>query len=167
MTAGQEFTNDDNFTGTVTIDNIVRHLITAKKTWKSYAEGLLYVGYTGGNTGNYLQRHNPLSFFSDVVNDNIQVRNLVPFTQFTIDLTNNQLPDFSFIAPDIIDDAHNGTLAQADAWLKQNIAPLISSPAFQQNGLLLIVFDEAEFADKTIGVVHDGLVWDGSILETV
>ncbi len=158
MTAGQEFTNDDNFTGTVNIDNIVRHLITAKKTWKSYAEGLLYVGYTGGNTGNYLQRHNPLSFFSDVVNDNIQVRNLVPFTQFTIDLTNNQLPDFSFIAPDIMDDAHNGTLAQADAWLKQNIAPLISSPAFQKNGLLLIVFDEAEDADKTNGGGHVAMV---------
>src|SRR5260370_9829939 len=133
MTAGQEFTNDDNCTGTVNIDNIVRHLITAKKTWKSYAEGLLYVGYTGGNTGNYLQRHNPLSFFSDVLNDNIQGRNLVPFTQFTIDLTNNQLPDFSFIAPHIMDHAHLGTLAHAYASPKQNITPLIINPALQKN----------------------------------
>src|SRR5260370_16492362 len=99
MTAGQEFTNDDNCTGTVNIDNIVRHLVTAKKTWKSYAEGLLYVGYTGGNTGNYLQRHNPLSFFSEVVTDNIQVRNLVPFTHLTIALTNNHLPTSSFPPP--------------------------------------------------------------------
>jgi phosphatidylinositol-3-phosphatase len=166
MTAGQEFTNDDNFTGTVNIDNIVRHLITAKKTWKSYAEGLLYVGYTGGNTGNYLQRHNPLSFYTDVVNDNGQVRNLVPFTQFAIDLNNNQLPDFSFIAPDIMDDAHNGTLAQADAWLKQNIAPLIGSAAFQKNGLLLITFDEAEDTDTTHGGGHVAMVVVGPKVKT-
>jgi phospholipase C len=166
MTAGQEFTNDDNFAGTVNIDNIVRHIITAKKTWKSYAESLPSVGYTGGNTGNYLQRHNPLSFFSDVVNDNGQVRNLVPFTQFAIDLTNNQLPDFSFIAPDIMDDAHNGTLAQADAWLKTNIAPLISSAAFQKNGLLLIVFDEAEDTDTTHGGGHVAMVVVGPKVKT-
>src|SRR6267154_3738806 len=38
LTTGQIITNSDGYTGTVTADNIVRHLLTAGKTWKSYAE---------------------------------------------------------------------------------------------------------------------------------
>ena len=44
ITTGQIITNNDSFTGTVTQDNIVRHMLTAGKTWKSYAESLPSVG---------------------------------------------------------------------------------------------------------------------------
>jgi hypothetical protein len=151
MTTGQIITNNDSFSSTVTADNLVRHLLSGGKTWKSYAESLPSVGYIGGNTGLYVRRHNPLSFFSDVVNSSAQRLNLVPFTQFAVDLNNNQLPDFSFVVPNLQDDAHDGTLAQADTWLKTNIAPLVSSPGFQKNGLLVIVFDEASNNDTTHG----------------
>src|SRR5207302_959717 len=40
LTTGQLITADDGFTGTVDADNIVRELLAAKKTWKSYAESL-------------------------------------------------------------------------------------------------------------------------------
>ena len=158
MTTGQEVTNDDTFMSTVSVDNIVRHLLNAGKTWKSYAESLPSVGYTGGNTSLYLRRHNPLSYFSDVVNSSVQTMNLVPFTQFTTDLNNNQLPDFSFVVPNVMDDAHDGTLAQADTWLQTNIAPLVANAAFQKNGLLLIVFDEAADTDTTHGGGHVAMV---------
>jgi phosphatidylinositol-3-phosphatase len=151
MTTGQIITNDDSFTGTVNADNIVRHLLTAGKTWKSYAESLPNVGYTGGNAGPYLKRHNPLSYFSDVVGS--QSNNLVPFSQFATDLQNNTLPDFSFIVPNALDDGHDGSLNQADGWLNKNIAPLINSPAFQ-NSLLVMVFDEAETSDTAHGGGH-------------
>src|ERR1700751_3764539 len=36
LTTGQVVTNDDNFHGTVDVDNIVRRLVSAGKTWKSY-----------------------------------------------------------------------------------------------------------------------------------
>jgi hypothetical protein len=42
----------------------------------------------------------------------------------------------------------------ADAWLQQNIAPLISSSAFQKAGLLIIVFDEADTTDSANGGGH-------------
>src|SRR6476659_9339688 len=38
LTTGQIITNNDGYTGTVTTDNLVRHLISDGKTWKSYAE---------------------------------------------------------------------------------------------------------------------------------
>jgi acid phosphatase len=40
LTAGQLVTNNDSLNTTVNVDNIVRHLLTAGKTWKSYAESL-------------------------------------------------------------------------------------------------------------------------------
>jgi hypothetical protein len=50
-----------------------------------------------------------------------------------------------------MDDAHDGTLAQADAWLQTNIAPLIASSAFQNGGLLIITFDEGLDSDVEHG----------------
>lgn len=151
LTTGQIITNNDSFSSTVTNDNIVRHFLTAGKTWKSYAESLPSVGYIGGDTGAYLRHHNPFSYFSDVVNSSVQRLNLVPFTQFAADMNNNALPDFSFVVPNVNDDAHNGTLQQADEWLQTNIAPLFNNPAFQKDGILIIVFDESFDTDTTHG----------------
>ena len=100
------------------------------------------VGYTGGDVLPYSKHHNPYAYLSDVVGTS-EANNLVPFSQFSADLAANQLPDFSFVAPDLDDDAHDGTLAQADTWLKKTLDPLITSPTFQKDGLLVIVFDEA------------------------
>ena len=45
-------------------------------------------------------------------------------------------------------------LAAADAFLKANIAPLLSNPAFQQDGILIILFDEGFSTDTTHGGGH-------------
>src|SRR5262252_5429357 len=37
MTTGQIITNNDTYTATVSADNLLRELIAAGKTWKSYA----------------------------------------------------------------------------------------------------------------------------------
>jgi phosphatidylinositol-3-phosphatase len=154
LTTGQLVTNDDAFADTVGADNIVRNLTAAGKTWKSYAESIPSTGYIGGDSYPYAQHHNPFSYFTDVVNSSTQVNNLVSMSQFDSDLANNQLPNFSYIVPNLLDDAHDGTLQVADSWLQQNIAPLISSSTFQNDGLLIIVFDEADTSDSTNGGGH-------------
>jgi acid phosphatase len=157
LTTGQTLTLIDALTPQsfpVSDDNIVRELIAAGKTWKSYAEDLPNVGYTGGDTGNYAVRHNPLAYMTDVQNAPAQVKNLVPFTQFSADLPTANLPEYSFIVPNLCNDAHDCPLAAADAWLKTNIDPVIQSPVFQKDGLLIIVFDEADTLDLTAGGGH-------------
>jgi hypothetical protein len=153
LTTGQPVPSDDTFTGTVDADNLVRDLIAAGKTWKSYAENLPSVA-TGSGDYPYAKRHNPLSYFTDVVNSSTEVNNLVPFSQLASDLANDQLPEFSLVVPNLLDDAHDAPLQVADAWLKKNLAPLIESPAFQTDGLLIIVFDEAATSDGTHGGGH-------------
>jgi len=156
LTTGQIITNDDGYMGIVTVDNVVRELIAAGKTWKEYSEALPYQGYYGGDMGEYAERHNPLSYMSDVRNDPQQQQNLVPFTQLATDIANHALPTYGFIVPDLQHDAHDGTLAQADAWLQGNIAPLLASPDFNTpgGGLLIITFDESEDNDNQFGGGH-------------
>lgn len=150
LATGQIITNDDGYSTIVTADNIVRKLVAAGKTWKSYAEDLPSVGYTGGDVGNYARKHNVFALLSDVADDPVQKNNLVPFTRFADDLANGTLPAFSNIVPNLCNDAHDCSLATADAWLQSNIDPLIKSAAFQRDGLLIILFDEAG-GDNTHG----------------
>ncbi len=165
LTTGQGITNDSNFAGTVSDDNIVRQLNLAGRTWKAYAESLPSVGYTGGDAYPYVKRHNPFSYLTDVLGNPSQANNIVPFSQFTSDLANNQLPDYSFIIPNQQNNSHdcpaglstctnNDKLAAADHWLKTNIDPLIASAAFRQSGLLVITFDESVDTDTQNGGGH-------------
>lgn len=157
LATGQTLTVIDSLTPQtfpVSQDNVVREILAAGKTWKSYAEDLPSVGYTGGDTGNYAVRHNPLAYMTDVQSTPAQTQNLVPFSQFSADLSAGNLPSYSFIVPNLCDDAHDCSLATADTWLSTNIDPLIKSSAFQKDGLLIIVFDEASDLDFTQGGGH-------------
>jgi acid phosphatase len=157
LTTGQILTFIDASTPhsfPVSSENVVRDLLAAGKSWKSYAEDIPSVGYTGDDTGRYAVRHNPLAYFTDVQNDTHQVQNLVPFSQFASDLNAAKLPDYSFIVPNLCNDAHDCSLGTSDAWLKTNIDPLNQSPQFQKDGLLIIVFDEADTLDLTSGGGH-------------
>jgi phosphatidylinositol-3-phosphatase len=154
LTTGQMETFDDNFSGTINDDNVVRELVKAGKSWKAYEESIPSAGYLGGDVVPYVRRHNPFSYLSDVQNDTLQAANIVPFSQLATDLANDTLPQFSFISPDVNDDAHTGTLAAADFWLQSNIAPLIASSTFQNSGLLIITFDESEDTDVDHGGGH-------------
>ena len=157
LTTGQIITNNDSFSGTVSVPDIVTALDAARQTWKSYAESLPSVGYTGGDVFPYLRRHNPFTYFTEVRSSSNNLLNLQAFSQFSIDLNHGQLAKFSYIVPNALHDAHNGTLQQADQWLQANIAPLLGSQTFQKDGLLVITFDESASADLAMGGGH--VVW--------
>ncbi len=157
LTTGQVETTDDGFAGMISDDNVVRELVKANKSWRSYAESLPSVGYVGGDVYPYLRHHNPFTFLSDV-NGTSQASNLVPFSQFAGDVSAGNLPDYSFVVPNALNDAHDGTLAQADQWLQANIDPVIKSSAFQNNGVLIILFDESVMTDLSHGGGHVAMV---------
>jgi phospholipase C len=88
-----------------------------------------------------------------VLNSSSQAANVVPFTQLATDIQNNTLPDYAMIVPDLADDAHDcpdeasictdtQKLQNVDTWVHTNIAPLISSAAFQ-NSVLIYTWDES------------------------
>jgi len=168
LTAGQIITNDDSFTGTVSANNLVRILNANGKSWKSYAESLPSTGYLGGDIFPYIKRHNPFAFFSDVLTT-AQASRIVPSWQLANDISSGQLPQFAFVAPNAEHDGHDCPgggdscsddvkLGAVDTWLQQNIGPLLSNSEFQQNGLLIVVFDEADDSDSAGGGGHIAMV---------
>jgi hypothetical protein len=159
----------DTRTDPIDIDNVIRELKKNGKSWRAYVEGVPRQGYTGGNIAktHYVKRHNPLAYFEKDIS--IPERaNLALFSQFADDLARQSLANYSFLVPDLFDDGHDvkGTdgsdqgrakcgdptaLKQADDWLRNNIAPLVSSAVFKDKGLLVVVFDEASNGDKSDG----------------
>ncbi|HLZ90404.1 MAG TPA: alkaline phosphatase family protein [Candidatus Acidoferrum sp.] len=184
MTTGQALYKGrfgDLRTEHVDADNIIRDLKQSGKTWRAYAEGVPGPGYMGGNidsTG-YVKRHNPLAYFEkDISSDDRG--NLAPFSQFSSDLAQNRLANYSFIVPNLFDDGHNikGTngrnqgmarcgdasaLKQTDDWLKNILSPLLASKVFQDSGLLVITYDEASPDDESDGAGH----WGGGRIVTI
>ncbi|HEV2135460.1 MAG TPA: alkaline phosphatase family protein [Terracidiphilus sp.] len=157
LTTGQILTTDDSSTQVWNVDNVVRRMLAANVSFRVYAEGITQ-GYLGGNTGLYVIRHNPFAMLSDVA-DSQQVANSVicPFSQFAVDLADNSLPQFSYIVPNVDDDAHSGTPLTADSWLQANVVTRLSaSSAFQSggDGILIVDFDEAATTDTSHGGGH-------------
>lgn len=161
LTSGKIETVLNTSTDVFSDDNLARELNSAGKTWKVYAEDLPQAGYLGGDTAEYLRHHNPFVYYSDIANNSAQAAKVVPFSQFGSDLNAGTLPDFSFIIPNAIHDAHDcavpgcaesDLLIGADQWLQANVSPLLVNSQFGTNGLLLVLFDESQ----TLDVRHVG-----------
>lgn len=173
LAVGATETNDDAFAGTVADNNVVRGLIGAGRTWKAYMESIPSAGYLGGDVYPYAKHHNPFAYLSDVVDSIAQAANIVPFTQVASDLNSAALPNFAFIVPNLLHDAHDcpggptatcpdtDKLASADNWLQANIGPLILNPALA-NSVFIITFDESQINDTANGGGQVVLVMAGS-----
>jgi phosphatidylinositol-3-phosphatase len=149
LVSGEEVTTDADPDSCFNVDNMVRHLAAQNSTWKSYEEDLPYAGFEGTSWNNYVRRHNPLIDFTDSCYPP-QSLNSVPFTQLATDMQNNATPNYVYITPNLEDDAHNGTLAQADGWLSQQVPAILALPEFQPggDGLLFVVWDEGNLNDN-------------------
>ena len=150
LTAGSTVTTDDNTADTFDVDNIVRHLLHKRLTFRSYQEGLPHTGFLGLWSGSYVKRHNPLAYFSDVARTNLRY-NLVPLTHLGSDLENHHTANYNYVTPNLENDAHDGSLQGADEWLRHNVPPILGQPEFQPggDGLLFVVFDEGNLGGDT------------------
>jgi phosphoesterase family protein/Big-like domain-containing protein len=147
LVAGQPVTADDNAVACFNLDNVARHLIARGLTWRSYQEDLPYPGYTGLSWLEYVRRHNPIIDFSDTCTSS-QAINSVPFTQLATDIANHATPNYAYITPNLLNDAHDGTLAAADYWLSRHVPAILALPEFNPggDGILFVVWDEADLS---------------------
>jgi phospholipase C len=129
---------DDSCHKPFTAANLASELANAKLTFTGYSEDLPKVGYTGCSSKGYARKHNPWVQFSNVPEDSNR-----PFTDFPKDFS--QLPTVSFVIPNHQSDMHDGTVKQADDWLKNNLEAYVTW-AEKNNSLLIVTWDEDDFA---------------------
>lgn len=128
-------------------DNIVREVLKQGYSWRSYENTMPYAGFQGlygGTNSTYFRRHNPLIDFTDVCPGTGQNLKSVPFTQMATDFAQGKTVNYAFVTPNAEEDAHNGTLAEADLWLQTNLPNILARPEFGPggDGILFIVWDE-------------------------
>lgn len=101
-------------------------------------------------SGLYVRRHVPFLSFADVQKGTCsQIVRLNtasdPVAALRADIEGQSLPAFSLIIPNLKNDGHSpATLADANAWLVANIAPLLALPAFTKDTVFVLTFDEDE-----------------------
>jgi hypothetical protein len=128
---------------------IVDQLETAGKTWKAYMESMPSPCFVGDADPLYRQKHNPFIYFDNIRTNPARCNNIVPFSEFQSDLQANTLPDYIWITPNMCNDIHDCPLATGDSWLETWVSKIVASPAWQQNGVLFLTFDESALNDDT------------------
>lgn len=106
-------------------------------------------------TSEYATRHNPFVYFHSIIDDpSYCAADDVPLTQLQTDLASPKTtPNLVFIVPNLCHDGHDSPcadgepagLVSADQFLQQWVPVIQNSPAYKHDGLLLIVFDEADY----------------------
>ena len=132
-----------------TTPNLGAALRNAGYSFATYSQGLPSVGFDGDSAGNYKRKHNPVANWMNNINPTAnQLPSSVnqPFTTFQ-NIGNGpgsfaNLPTVSFVVPDQQNDMHDGTIAQADTWLKNNIIDTYLEWAKTHNSLLIVTWDE-------------------------
>src|SRR2546421_1397329 len=156
---------DDNDT-TINVPNIVDQLEAHGKTWKAYMQSLSLCNgnLLASSCGNqlYERKHDPFVSYQDVQTNPARMANIVDFSQFTTDLANNTVPNYSWISPDQCHDMHGRggggssdpcdfsneqkLIATGDAFLKSTVNQIMNSNTWQNsNSVILITWDESDF----------------------
>ena len=146
------------------VPTVAGQLSAAGKKWKGYMEDMKTPcrhpglgakdAYQKAKVGDqYATRHNPFVYFQEITSSPDCKANVVDYSEFAGDLRSvDTTPALAYITPDLCNDGHDdpcvdgspGGLPRADAWLAQQIPRILDSPAFRQDGMLVITFDEAE-----------------------
>jgi hypothetical protein len=110
-------------------------------SWRAYAESMP-APCDRTDAGEYAVRHNPAVYYTSLRGC---ATHDVPFRALAHDLTAGQLPAFSFITPNLIDDMHDGTVAQGDYWLSVNLPVILRSAEYRSGSVVVFVtWDEGE-----------------------
>ncbi|KAG0370293.1 phosphoesterase family-domain-containing protein [Gamsiella multidivaricata] len=138
--------NDDAFYAIPSNYTTIVDLLEKKNlTWKAYQEDAPTACYRDfQNNGLYFRKHNPFIIYDSIATNATRCANVVPATQLQTDIAAGNIPNYAFYTPNMINDGHNTTVADASKWLTSFLPPLLSNKSFINNTLVVITFDETE-----------------------
>jgi hypothetical protein len=110
----------------------------------------------------YATRHNPFMYFHSIIDSPSCNTNVVNLQKLPHDLAKESTtPNLVFITPSLCHDGHDGSgtgapgttcangepggLTSADAFLQTWVPQIMASPAYREDGLIIISFDESNY----------------------
>jgi len=132
----------------------------------------------------YATRHNPFAYFHSIIDSPDCATNVVELGKLEADLSSvATTPNFVFITPNLCNDGHDGDgtgaagkgcvdgnpggLTSSDAFLKTWVPKIMASAAYQQDGLIIINFDESSYGAVQVtgpdsnGITHQVVTFTG------
>ena len=125
--------------------------------------------FNGASQFDYAAKHNPEAFFTDTNGGNNTTpsnplsQQYAPLQQLLNDLQTNSVANYNWITPDQFNDMHTtlaggyvplgggatltgdpGRIRQGDDFLKQLVPIIMASPAYQDDGAIILWWDESE-----------------------
>ena len=116
--------------------NLGSELIAAGKSYSDYSESMPPQGSEVCTSGEYARKHNPAANYTD-----LPATAKKTWTAFPSSANYASLPTVSFVVPNLLDDMHDGTVAQGDTWLKNHMSAYATWAA-SHNSLLIVTWDE-------------------------
>jgi hypothetical protein len=153
----QGIADDSYHTFPASTNNLAKQLAAAGKSWRVYVQA--YPGscsdiQTGSNsadgagaTSYYVRKHNPAISFESNRLDTTQCSYIQRLSSF------DPTVDFAFVTPNMVNDMHDGTTAQGDAFLQAFAPQVFNSPDWAHT-LFIVTFDEG-----TSSINGGGHVW--------
>jgi phosphatidylinositol-3-phosphatase len=145
MTSGSTWGIHDDGYHRLPANGLGDQLTGAGISWKAYFEG--FTGDCFNSPYPYALKHNPFAYYGGQCPSNV-----VPMTQLSADLAGNT-PQLSWITPGLCNDGHDCGIRTADQWLAQTVPQITGSAAWQQDGVLLITWDESSAGDSRVGLL--------------
>jgi hypothetical protein len=151
MTSGStQGVSTDNSPGSlppITADNLFRQVRARGLTQKSYQEDMPS-NCRLTNSGLYAVRHNPEVYYQGTgdraacATNNVSLGTTTSGNLFN-DLTNNTLPSFSLITPNVCNDTHDCSITTGDTWLSRWLPVILGSQSYQAGRTAVVVlYDE-------------------------
>ena len=128
------------------VPNLFDQIEAAGRTWHVYAQsypGNCYLGSGAdavadgtGAPGDYARKHNPAISYTSISGNPARCANITKLAGF-----DPAAADFEMIVPNQINDMHSSSVGAGDAFLKDFVPQITSSPAFTDS-VLFITWDE-------------------------
>ncbi|HTX55968.1 MAG TPA: alkaline phosphatase family protein [Candidatus Acidoferrales bacterium] len=148
------------FAHTIDAPNLATQLEARGLSWKAYTEGLPSPGSLATFSGYYASKHDGFLDFHSVQDDPDRAQHIVGFDRLMADLRSGELPNFSFIVPNVCNEMHGASraaapqscsvyhpaalIARGDREIGMLTGAIMKSPAWRSpgNAAIVITWDE-------------------------
>jgi phosphatidylinositol-3-phosphatase len=146
LTSGGTQGVTDDGTYNLGVNNLFDQVQASGRTWKAVMQGKPAGCFTGssssavvdgvGKSGAYVRKHDPAISYKSISGSAAKCANITNLASF-----NPASANFQFITPNMINDMHDGTIADGDNFLKAFLPKITTSSSFA-NSVVFITFDE-------------------------
>ena len=146
MTSGGTQGVTDDGTYNLGANNIYKTVEASGRTWHEWEQGWPGNCYAGGSAssvvdgpgkaGAYARKHNPAIIYTSVSGNATECSHISNLASF-----NPGVANFNFITPNLINDMHDGSIADGDNFVKAFLPSILNSSSFA-NSVVFLTFDE-------------------------